>query len=161
MKKNTLCLNHNKFGQYFIAFHNPLLSSFLRTLMKTMPTNIQRIMVFIFDGDSEHAAHTWSKIGLCGGKNPICDCSRSNQLPLTDRIADIAHYVRTYFWVTNKYSETRRKIHWKEKIKKKCCNECSGSGRIRIRLDLWSCFNLKSARTDPGIKFGYLDPAAK
>ena len=28
-------------------------------------------------------------------KNPICDCSRSNQMPQTDLITDIIPYVRT------------------------------------------------------------------
>ena len=34
-------------------------------------------------------------------KNPICGCSRSNQMPITDQITEIAPYVRTYFCVTN------------------------------------------------------------
>ena len=28
------------------------------------------------------------------GKNPICDCSRSNQMPLTDQITEIAQRLR-------------------------------------------------------------------
>ena len=31
------------------------------------------------------------------GKNPICDCSRSNVMPYTDKITEIAPYARTYF----------------------------------------------------------------
>ena len=30
-------------------------------------------------------------------ENPICDCSPSNQMPLTDQITEIASYLRTYF----------------------------------------------------------------
>ena len=33
-------------------------------------------------------------------KNPICDYSRSSQMPKTDETTEIAPYVRTYFWVT-------------------------------------------------------------
>ena len=29
-------------------------------------------------------------------KNPICDCSRSNEMPSTDQITEVAPYVRTY-----------------------------------------------------------------
>ena len=35
-------------------------------------------MVLILDGNSGHVAHAWMKIGLF---EPICDCSRSNQMP--------------------------------------------------------------------------------
>ena len=35
-------------------------------------------MVPILDGNSEHVAHAWNKIGLF---YPICDCSRSEQMP--------------------------------------------------------------------------------
>ena len=31
----------------------------------------------ILDGNSEHVEHAWGKIGLFGGKNPICDCFQS------------------------------------------------------------------------------------
>ena len=37
-------------------------------------------MVLILDGNSEHVAHAWRKISLSGEINPICDCSRSNQM---------------------------------------------------------------------------------
>ena len=38
--------------------------------------------VRISDGNSEHVAHVGRKIGLFGVKiNPICDFSRSNQMP--------------------------------------------------------------------------------
>ena len=30
-------------------------------------------------------------------KNPICDYSRSNQMPYTDQIQEFAFYVRNYF----------------------------------------------------------------
>ena len=33
-------------------------------------------------------------------KNPIGDCFRSNQMPQTDKITEIAPYVRTCYWVT-------------------------------------------------------------
>ena len=38
-------------------------------------------MALLLDGNSEHVGHAWRKIGLFGEKNPICDCSRSNQMP--------------------------------------------------------------------------------
>ena len=40
-------------------------------------------MVLILDANSEHDAHAWRKICVFGEeeKNPICDCSRSNQMP--------------------------------------------------------------------------------
>ena len=31
------------------------------------------------------------------------DSARSNQMPLTDQITEIATYLRTYFWVTLQY----------------------------------------------------------
>ena len=40
---------------------------------------------------------TRRKIDLFGEKSPICDYSRSDQMPLTDQITEIAPYVRTYF----------------------------------------------------------------
>ena len=42
-------------------------------------------MVFILDGNSEHAAQAWRKIGIFGEKNPICECSRSNQMSKKDQ----------------------------------------------------------------------------
>ena len=39
--------------------------------------------------------------GLFGGKKS--DCSRSNQMHLTDLITDIAPNVRTYYWFTISY----------------------------------------------------------
>ena len=38
-------------------------------------------MVLIVDGNSDHVAHAWTKIGLFGGENPICDGSCTNQMP--------------------------------------------------------------------------------
>ena len=44
-------------------------------------------MVPILDGNPDHVAHAWRKIGLFGEKkNPICDCSRSHQMAWTDQI---------------------------------------------------------------------------
>ena len=40
-------------------------------------------------------------IGLYGEKDPICDCSWSNQMPETDQVTEIAPYVLTDFRVTN------------------------------------------------------------
>ena len=40
--------------------------------------NPVKAIMLILDGNSEHVAHAWRKIGLFGLKNPICDCSRSN-----------------------------------------------------------------------------------
>ena len=34
---------------------------------------------------------------LFGEKNPVCDCSRSNQLPEIDQIAESVPDMRTYF----------------------------------------------------------------
>ena len=55
-------------------------------------------MVLILGGISDYVAHKW-KLAF-SEKNPICACSRSNQLPETDWITEIAPYVRTHFWVT-------------------------------------------------------------
>ena len=44
-------------------------------------------MVLILDGNSEHVAHTWRNIDLFWKRNPICDCSRSNQMAIADQIA--------------------------------------------------------------------------
>ena len=47
--------------------------------------------VLNLDGNSEHVAHAWMKIGLFGEKkDPIGDRSKTK----------IAPYVRTYFWWT-------------------------------------------------------------
>jgi len=54
-------------------------------------------MVLILAGNSEHIVnvHAWRKIGLFGEKkNPICDCTSSNQLPSTDQRTEIAAYMR-------------------------------------------------------------------
>ena len=48
-------------------------------------------MVRILDDNSEHVSHALRKIDLFGEKYPICDCSRSNDVPQRDP------YVRTYF----------------------------------------------------------------
>ena len=57
-------------------------------------------MVLILDGSSEHVAHERREIGLFGEKKNVRDWSRSNKMHLTDQIAEIAPYVRTYFSVT-------------------------------------------------------------
>ena len=36
--------------------------------------------VFISNGNSDHVALAWRKIGLFGEKDPMCDCSRSKQM---------------------------------------------------------------------------------
>ena len=43
-------------------------------------------MVLTLDGNSGHdvITHAWRKVGLFGGKNPICYCSWSNQMPYTN-----------------------------------------------------------------------------
>ena len=38
------------------------------------------VMVLILDGNSEHVALACTKIGLFGEQQPICDCSRYNQM---------------------------------------------------------------------------------
>ena len=43
-------------------------------------------------------------------KNNICDCFRSNQMPLTDQIKEIVPYVCIYFWVTIYYNLTHKSI---------------------------------------------------
>ena len=50
-------------------------------------------MVLILDGNSEQVECAWRKIGLFEEKNPICDRSRSNQIPQTDQTSDIAPYL--------------------------------------------------------------------
>ena len=58
-------------------------------------------MVLILDGNSERVGHALRKIGLFGEKkSDLWLHSRSNQMPETDQITDIAPYVLTYFWVT-------------------------------------------------------------
>ena len=57
-------------------------------------------MVVILDGNSEHVAPSWRKTDHFWDKeNPICDCSRSNQLPSTGQITETSPYVRTHFRV--------------------------------------------------------------
>ena len=51
-------------------------------------------MVLILDGNSEHVGHARRTVCLFGDKNSIRDCSRSNQMPETDQITDIAPYAR-------------------------------------------------------------------
>ena len=43
-------------------------------------------MVIVLDGNSEHGAQEWRKVGLFGELNLICDCSRWNQMPWADQI---------------------------------------------------------------------------
>jgi len=54
-------------------------------------------MVFILDGNSEHGVHAWREVGLFSDKkNPICDCSRSNQMPAIVQITviyDLPSYI--------------------------------------------------------------------
>ena len=55
-----------------------------------MKENKVKIMVLMLDGNPAHVTHVWRKIDPFGEKHPICDCSRSNHLPSTDQIAEIA-----------------------------------------------------------------------
>ena len=57
-------------------------------------------MVLPLEGNLEHAAHAWRKIGLFGEKHPIYGYSRYNQMLYKDQITEIAPYMRTYFVVT-------------------------------------------------------------
>ena len=45
---------------------------------------VQDIMVLILDGNSEQAAHAWRKIDIFVGKKSTSDCSRTDQMPLTN-----------------------------------------------------------------------------
>ena len=81
-------------------------------------------MVLILDGNSADLAHAQRKIGLFRGeKNPICNCSRSNRMHATDKIIEIAPYVRTCFQVTIQYKyhggtlESTIKVTSSQKIK--------------------------------------------
>ena len=74
--------------------HLTLLLVLTTTIMKD---KTYRNIVLILDGNSEHVAHAWRKIGIFGKKNMICDGSRSKQMPYTDQITKIAPYARTYF----------------------------------------------------------------
>ena len=67
--------------------------------MVTVQYGLHRVaaVVLILDGNSEHVAHVCEKIGLFGEKNLICACSKSNQMPYTDQITEIASSVHTYF----------------------------------------------------------------
>ena len=58
-------------------------------------------LILILDGNSAHFAHVCREICFFFGKtNPIWDYSQSDQMPWTEKIADIAPYVRTCFLVT-------------------------------------------------------------
>ena len=59
--------------------------------------NIVLSIVLTLDGNPENVAHAYRKIGLFGEINPICDYFRSDRMPLTDQITNIAPYLRTYF----------------------------------------------------------------
>ena len=56
-------------------------------------------MVLILDGNTENFAHAQKKLGLFREKKSICDYSRSNQMPKTDQLTEIAPYVPIYFHV--------------------------------------------------------------
>ena len=49
------------------------------------------------DGNSEHVAHPYRKIGLSGEQILKSNCSLSKQMPDIDEITEIAPYLRTYF----------------------------------------------------------------
>ena len=53
-------------------------------------TAFEITVVLIVDGNSEHVAHARRKIDLSREKKTICDCSRSDQMPKTDQITEIA-----------------------------------------------------------------------
>ena len=46
-----------------------------------MYSGVVAVIVLISDGNSEIVAHARRKIGHLGEKHPICDFSRSNQMP--------------------------------------------------------------------------------
>ena len=48
-------------------------------------THTLMAMLRILDGSSEHVANARRKVD----QNPICDCSRSNQMPLIDNKKNI------------------------------------------------------------------------
>ena len=50
-------------------------------------------MVPLSYGNSEHVAHAWRIKCLFGENNPICDCSRSDQMTLKDQITEFASYI--------------------------------------------------------------------
>ena len=52
-------------------------------------------MALILDGNSEHVAQACRKLVLFGKKDPICDCSRSNQMPYTEETTEL-NCVYTY-----------------------------------------------------------------
>ena len=57
-------------------------------------------MVLILHGKSEHAEQEIRCFRMTRKSDVIiCYCSRSNQMPYTDQITDIAPDVRTYFRV--------------------------------------------------------------
>ena len=59
--------------------------------------NVPYLTWSLLDGYSEHAAHARRKKGLFEEKNyQIYDCSRNNQMTLTDQITEIGPNVRTY-----------------------------------------------------------------
>ena len=81
---NTSSINHISMYSHYLLFQS----------LFCWQHSCKGAMVLILDGNSERDALAWRKMGLCEEKNPICECSRSNQ------ITGIATYVRTYIWVT-------------------------------------------------------------
>ena len=57
-------------------------------------------MELILDGKWEHVAHTRENRAFLEISYPRCDCSRSNQMPYTDKITEIAPYVNIGIWVS-------------------------------------------------------------
>ena len=54
-------------------------------------------MVLILDGKLEHDVHRDGNKVFLEEKYSICDCFRSNRVPETDQVTEIAPYVHTYF----------------------------------------------------------------
>ena len=76
-----LNISLEEFSLFYILTVN--LTLFLTALFQKESKIVIFIMsiVLTLDGTSVHVAHALKKIGLFGKKNPICDCSRTNQKP--------------------------------------------------------------------------------
>ena len=58
-------------------------------------------MGHILDGNSKHTAHAWRKVGFIGEKSPIRDCSRSNQMPISEWASNIGSMISTMKYIDN------------------------------------------------------------
>ena len=63
------------------AFLTVSFYTYFVNLSSDVPTYDCVSMVLMLNGNSENVTKAWRRLGLFGEKNPICDSSRSNQMP--------------------------------------------------------------------------------